>query len=351
MMSWYSWAPYVSVAEKRARSLKQLASREKRGFVARPVRVAGRTIARSFWGAAWCANLEAYSDFENRLPRGRSYLRNGSVLHLDVGAGRVDAFVAGSDLYRIAISITPVPVRQWAAIRKESAGKIGSLVELLQGKLSRQVMDVVTRKGTGLFPSPREIEMNCSCPDYAGLCKHLAAVLYAVGARLDEEPELLFLLRGVDHEELIEEAAAAPIAAGVPEAGKALDMDASGLSALFGIDVEEEARPASAVRPPKARSPRKRTERKTASRKIAEAVAIPRKAKRSPEGGAGQLRAGTTVSSKDLAALGIPAASRRNWLMEGVLERTQTTGVYRATRETRARVDRYLERSRAKVDR
>ena len=346
-MSWYSWAPYVPAAVKRQRSANKLAKLGKKGFSASPVRADGRTIARSFWGQAWCANLEAYSDFSNRLPRGRTYLRNGSVLHLGVKAGRIDAFVAGSDLYKIQISIAPVPVRQWAAIRKESAGRIGSLVELLRGRLSNEVMDTVTRKGTGLFPAPKEIQMECSCPDWATLCKHLAAVLYGVSVRLDERPELLFLLRGVDHEELIAEAAAAPIAAGAPEAGKALGLDASGLSALFGIDVEEEV----VMVPPSKKARPSRTP--AVHRPVTKAPAAPalRKAppqerEATPTRSVQSLRAGTTVTAKELATLGISAATRQNWLTEEVLMRTDVRGLYRATARTRRRVERYLEKSR-----
>lgn len=242
-MSFYGWAPYVPAAVRRERARKKLALLAKKGRIVSPVRLQGHTIVRTFWGKAWCANLEAYSDYANRLPRGRTYVRNGSVLDLQVGPGRIDALVTGSSLYEIRISIAPLPPRRWAAIRSECAGEIGSLVELLRGQLSESVMVVVTRKETGLFPAPREIRMDCSCPDWAGLCKHLAAVLYGVGARLDRAPEMLFLLRGVDHEELITEAATAPLAAGAPASKKALGLDAKGLSALFGIEIDEGAAP------------------------------------------------------------------------------------------------------------
>ena len=206
-MSWHQWAPYVPVAVRRIRAAKKIRSLGGKGFVASPVEASGREIARTFWGRAWCRNLESYSDFSNRLPRGRTYIRNGSVLHLHVDSGRIKALVSGSDLYEIEVSIAPVPAKAWAAIRKECTGKIASLVSLLRGELPGPVMEVVTRHGAGLFPSPGEIKMKCSCPDWAVLCKHLAAVLYGVGVRLDEKPELLFLLRGVDHGELVTEAA------------------------------------------------------------------------------------------------------------------------------------------------
>ncbi len=171
---------------------------KKAGRLASPVVLAGRTIAGTFWGKAWCDNLEAYSDYANRLPRGRTYIRNGSVVDLQISEGKIASYVSGSELYEIEIKIKPLPHRLWKTIQTECAGKIDSLIELLQGKLSSAVMQVVTRQQTGLFPSPKEIDLDCSCPDWAGLCKHVAATLYGVGARLDEKPELLFLLRGVD---------------------------------------------------------------------------------------------------------------------------------------------------------
>jgi uncharacterized Zn finger protein len=334
-MSFYSWAPYVPAAVRRERAMKSLALLAKKGRVVSPVRLQGHTIVRTFWGKAWCANLEAYSDYENRLPRGRTYVRNGSVLDLRVGAGRIDALVMGSSLYEIRISIAALSPRLWAAIRSECAGEIGSLVELLRGQLSESVMDVVTRKETGLFPAPREIRMECSCPDWAGLCKHLAAVLYGVGARLDHAPEMLFLLRGVDHEELITEAVAAPLAAGTPTSEKALGLDARGLSALFGIEIDEGALPAAATvaarKKPKAMHPARKPK------------PAPAPARRKPS-----LRAGESICSKELAAMGVSTATRRNWLMEGVLEPSGIKGVYRAGSDTRTRVIRYLERNRSR---
>lgn len=157
-----------------------------------PVRIEGRVIAKSFWGKSWCTNLERYSNFASRLPRGRTYVRNGSVLDLQVAKGEVRAMVSGSELYTVRVTIAPATTKRWRAICKDCAGSIDSLVELLQGRLSKGVMDRVCREGDGLFPAPEEIELSCSCPDWADMCKHVAAVLYGVGARLDERPELLF---------------------------------------------------------------------------------------------------------------------------------------------------------------
>ncbi len=168
-----------------------------------PVAIEGRTIARSFWGKSWCANLERYSDYENRLPRGRSYVRNGSVIDLQIAKGKVTAMVSGSSSITSRSPLRSVTSKRWKAICRDCAGTIDSLVELLQGRLAKGVLDRVCREGDGLFPAPNEIKLSCSCPDWADMCKHVAAALYGVGARLDEQPKLLFVLRGVDENELL----------------------------------------------------------------------------------------------------------------------------------------------------
>src|ERR1035437_3896150 len=192
-MGWYGYGfrPYFSVAGRRANAAKEVANLAKKGRTITPVKIAGRTIAQTFWGKAWCDNMENYSDYANRLPRGRTYVRNGSVVDLQIMAGRVTALVSGSALYEIDIKFHPCAPAQWNVIRSQCAGKIGSLIELLQGKLSAGVMQIITGADRGLFPKPKEIKLNCSCPDGAYMCKHVAAVLYGVGARLDDQPELL----------------------------------------------------------------------------------------------------------------------------------------------------------------
>jgi uncharacterized Zn finger protein len=237
-MGWYySFRPYVPVAERRAAAAREVAKRTKRGQAVSPVRIDGRTIATTFWGQAWCTNLESYSDFENRLPRGRTYVRNGSVVDLKIEKGRIEALVSGSSLYTVEIDIAFLPKAQWKVLKQACAGQLGTLVELLQGKLSKAVMERVTDRAGGLFPKPKEIEMDCSCPDYAGMCKHVAAVMYGVGNRLDAAPELLFLLRGVDQRELIEQAIPAAPATGLK--GVAPTLAAEDLGAIFDIEIDD----------------------------------------------------------------------------------------------------------------
>lgn len=239
-MSWH-YKPYVPVAQRRRKAEKKMAALRKKGEAVEPVTAAtprGK-IAASVWGQAWCEHLESYSDFRNRLPRGRTYLRNGSVCHLGIETGRIQALVMGSSLYKQSVRIDPLPKAKWEALKKRCQGKVGSLVELLQGKLSDEIMALVTDRRTGIFPSPKEIHLDCDCPDWAGLCKHLAAVLYGVGARLDDAPELLFKLRGVDHTELI----AADATALTGSKGRRRRLAADSIGDVFGNEMVAEDPP------------------------------------------------------------------------------------------------------------
>jgi uncharacterized Zn finger protein len=227
----------VPVAVRRHNAAREIARLKKRGEPIAPVVIQGRTIAASFWGKAWCDNLEAYSDYANRLPRGRTYVRNGSVMDLQLGAGRVAALVSGSELYRVSVTIEPLARPRWRAIVRDCAGKIDSLVELLQGRLSRAVMEVLVRPRVGLFPEPREMAFQCSCPDWAGMCKHVAATLYGVGTRLDNEPALFFRLRRVDQMELLTAAGDGAALARRP-AGTGKRVAASALADIFGIELD-----------------------------------------------------------------------------------------------------------------
>jgi uncharacterized Zn finger protein len=249
------------VAERRRKAERMAARTARKGQALSPVRIAGQAIARTFWGKAWCSNMERYSDFSNRLPRGRTYVRNGSVIDLQVAEGEVRAQVVGSSLYRTTVKVAALPKRRWQDISGECAGSIDSLVELLQGRFSKGVMERICRPQTGLFPSPAEIQFHCSCPDWASMCKHVAAVLYGIGARLDESPELLFTLRKVDAGDLVAHASAdVPLAKQAPAAGRVLE-DAA-LAEVFGIEIvqagadREPAAPSAeraAAKPPEAR--------------------------------------------------------------------------------------------------
>ena len=242
-MNYGQWPPYVSVAERRAKAEKAAAKAKKAGAALTPIAPFRGAIAKTFWGQAWCDNLEHYSDYESRLPRGRTYVRNGSVIDLQITPGEVRAQVMGSSLYTVTASVTAVPEKQWKTICADCSGSIDSLVELLQGKLSNAVMERICKPGSGLFPSPKEISFKCSCPDWASMCKHVAAVLYGIGARLGEQPEVLFSLRRVEVKDLVNQAGAGLTPSKKRMApGKVLDEAL--LADVFGIEMAETLPPA-----------------------------------------------------------------------------------------------------------
>lgn len=285
---YHQWKPYVPVARRRQLAAQEMQRLAKKGHRVSPVKIVGRAIASTFWGKAWCHHLESYGDYANRLPRGRTYVRNGSVVDLQIDVGKVAARVMGSTLYEVKVEVTPLAPARWKELSTRCAGEIDSMVELLQGRFADGVMERLCHRDTGLFPAPAEIAFRCSCPDWASMCKHVAATLYGVGARLDESPELFFTLRKVDAQDLLAEAGRAvarPRKA--PAAAKVLESD--DLSALFGIEIGEDgSAPAPA---PKAKKPRKAKEtpppaaRKNARPPASEEspVAPPRKARAKPK--------------------------------------------------------------------
>ncbi|MEI8368165.1 MAG: SWIM zinc finger family protein [Planctomycetia bacterium] len=262
-MQWLSsWGEYSPVGKRIARAEKRAATRAtKAGRAPEPVRIIGRDIAKTFWGRSWCQSLEGFSDISNRLPRGRTYVRNGSVVDLLITRGRIEAIVAGSMVYDVAIAIAPLPPVKWQAIKQDCAASIGSLLDLLSGRLSDGVMQRMVRPQEGLFPSPREMSIACSCPDGAAICKHLAAVFYAVGHRLDTQPELLFLLRGVDQRELIVAATKDSVSRAIrgDDAHALADDD---LASIFGVDLgtaADEPAPPPSPRTPKPAARKRRS--------------------------------------------------------------------------------------------
>ncbi len=281
-MAWQQWAPYVPVAERRRRAMRKMDALRKKGVDIQPVEIEGRKITRTFWGQAWCDHLESFSDFENRLPRGRTYVRNGSVCHLEIAKGTIEAKVAGSEIYEICIEVKTLPKKKWNGVKQRCAGQVGSLLELLRGNLSDNVMQVVTHRTDGLFPLPSEISLDCDCPDWATMCKHVAAALYGVGARLDHSPELLFLLRGVDHGELIDTDAEAAVSAATA-GGRSKRLDTADLSSVFGVDIE----PTAPTKRPKKKAvkktpAKKKSVKKKVTKKPAKKKAAKKKTKKTP---------------------------------------------------------------------
>src|SRR5436189_2489860 len=127
MPAWGQWPPYVPVAKRRLQAAREVAKLKKKGGTIEPVRVEGRTIAKTFWGKAWCDNLERYSDYSNRLPRGRTYARNGSIVDLQIEPGNVTALVSGSEIYQVKVKVRAISEAQWTAVCTDCTGAIDSI--------------------------------------------------------------------------------------------------------------------------------------------------------------------------------------------------------------------------------
>lgn len=241
-MAYWQYPRYVSVAEKRAKAERKKKQLLKKNPKLRPVVIEGHALATTWWGKSWNQNLERYADYENRIGRGRSYVRHGAVLDLQISPGVVTAIVQGSRStpYQIEIKIKPISPRIWREMKTACAGKFDSLKSLMAGKFPKTLEALFLQKGQGLFPTPDEISFSCSCPDWASMCKHVAATLYAVGARLDEDPQLFFRLRNVAVGDLISETIAESTQELLRRAEKKTGRriaDAD-LSDVFGIDLD-----------------------------------------------------------------------------------------------------------------
>lgn len=239
---YYGYPRYVSVGEKRAKARRKLEQLKKKHPGIRPVVIEGNTLVRTWWGKAWNGNLTKYADYTNRVGRGRSYVRHGAVLDLQISSGQVKALVQGSrqSPYTVTMKIKPISKAVWTEIRAACEGQLASLQELLEGRFPKGLAELFTAKGSGLFPSPKEIEFKCSCPDWATMCKHVAAVLYGIGTRLDEDPSLFFVLRKMRMDDLITQAVRDKSERLLRQAKKKTSrvIDDADLGDVFGIEME-----------------------------------------------------------------------------------------------------------------
>lgn len=242
-MAWYRtrFPASMTVGQRKAKALR---TSEKLGRKQSldPVVIEG-PLAVTWWGKAWNRNLEAYADYSNRLPRGRSYARHGSVVDLRIDAGSISALVQGSGPrpYEVKISIAAMDAKVRALLVEACAGKLDSAEALLGGFFPEDMSRLLTAEKTGLFPRPGSIRFSCSCPDSASLCKHVAAALYGVGSRLDRNPAHFFRLRKIELDDLVSQAVK-------EETRKLLQGNGAGestlmnegdkeLASLFGIDL------------------------------------------------------------------------------------------------------------------
>ena len=237
------YPPYVPVAQRRAKAERKLKQLRKKNPNIKPVIVEGRTLATTWWGKSWNSNLERYADYDNRIGRGRSYVRHRAVLDLQIKAGAITALVQGSETqpYEIAIKVDKLSAKNWQTIRQACAGAFDSLRALLAGQFPASLKDLFFQQGAGLFPTPKEIHFDCSCPDWADMCKHVAAALYGVGARLDTDPSLFFTLRRINVDDLITETVADTAQALLDKAEQqsANILDDVDLGDVFGIELDD----------------------------------------------------------------------------------------------------------------
>jgi uncharacterized Zn finger protein len=242
------------VAQRRADAEKQRVKLLRKGETLHPVTLSGFTIATKWWGKSWCKNLERYADYSNRIGRGRSYVRNGMVLDLRIAPGVVTALVQGSrpQPYKVNVKVAPLSASARAQMEESCRGQLGSLSELLAGRFPKALEALFMAEGTGLFPAPRDIQFDCTCPDWASMCKHVAAVLYGIGARFDEDPGLFFALRGLDPAKWIGgvvKQRADELLSKAKRASKKALADAD-LGAVFGIELTTPATPATSTQSP-----------------------------------------------------------------------------------------------------
>ncbi len=238
-MGFYGFPAYISVAEKREKAIKVLAKLKKKDPTIEPVVIEGRTLAKNWWGKVWNKNLESYADYGNRIGRGKSYVRNDAVLNLKIFKGKVEALVQGSGSrpYTVVIRLDTLSGAKWEQVTALCNHRLDSLEQLIEGKFPRDLELLFTEKKYGLFPAPKEIHFDCSCPDGASMCKHVAAVLYGIGARLDVNPLLFFDLRGLDGQELVRKSMEQKLASMMKNAGKKSRREISekDIANIFGL--------------------------------------------------------------------------------------------------------------------
>lgn len=238
-MSRYGYPKSETVTEKKIKAAIAVEKLKKKNPEIEPVIIVGTTLAKSWWGKAWNLNLESYADYKSRIARGKSYVRSNTVLDLKITKGIVDAKVQGSRAkpYDIRIMIDPLSNEKWEQIIAICNHRIDSLEQLIEGKFPKELEVLFTDKKYGLFPTPKEIHFSCSCPDWASMCKHVAAVLYGVGARLDANPMLFFDLRSLEGHELIRKSMAQKVENMLKNAGKKSErsIDDQDVLEVFGL--------------------------------------------------------------------------------------------------------------------
>ena len=230
-----SWSESSEDVQTQESALLEIERRRERGEVYTKLDTkTGTKLASNFWAQSWQRHLATFEHYAGRLSRGRTCLRKGLVYNYELKAGEVRAEVAGAALFEVVVRVRQMEPSQWAALVSCCAGRIGSTLDLLAGRLSDEVLATLTAPDGGLFPEARDVQIVCSCTDHADVCEHGAAVLYAIGLGFDHDPASFFRLRGVEIGDLIH-GAGSTLGSGGSGANVIPD---SGLQSVFGIEIE-----------------------------------------------------------------------------------------------------------------
>lgn len=218
----------MKAADLEAQARRELIELKSAGEEVRPVVGTTRKLAAHFWGSAWMKHLALCESGGWSLSAGRTLLRHGCVLDLQLEAGLIRARVMEERLHDVEIALDPLDGERLEELRTICSGKIDSLVPLLEGTLDDALLATLCNAETGLLPEPGAWHMSCTCPDWSEPCPHAAAAIYAAGILIDAEPSLLFRLRQVSPEDLLQSPA---------EKAAESDFDLEQLARTFRIEL------------------------------------------------------------------------------------------------------------------
>ena len=220
------FSPRLKAADLEKLAATRLAEYLAEGEELHPVVNKTRKLAKNFWGSAWMKQLALCESGGMCLAPGRTLLRHACVLHVDIQPGSISALVSAEEVFEVELKLESLDEERLERLAATCSGHIDSLLSLMQGKVDEAVLLQLCHPENGLLPTPEDWRMHCTCPDWAEPCPHAAAAIYAAGCLIDEKPELLFTLRGIQPEALL--SAPAPTN----------EIDADKLSAMFGIDLD-----------------------------------------------------------------------------------------------------------------
>ncbi len=227
-MDWQEDERPLRAAELETLAAARLAELQAAGEELHPVVSRSRALVSHFWGKAWMRHLAACEAGGLCLAPGRTLLRHGCVLDVQLAPGLIRARVSTQRLEEVELHLAPLDEERQAELVQLCQGRIDSLVSLMEGRVDETVLAPLCDPQLGLLPEPADWRMHCSCADWAEPCPHAAAAIYAAGVLIDADPSLLFTLRSLDPATLLRPTAQA----------EASDFAAGDLGKLFGIELD-----------------------------------------------------------------------------------------------------------------